>query len=62
MADGGELNLIDNELAKIMPVSGHGFSDFVNNAHIRIGINQSEDRAAKQISKWKWNRFQAQNI
>ena len=32
--DGGELNLIDNELTKIMPVSGHGFSDFVNNVHI----------------------------
>lgn len=32
--DGGELNLIDNELAKIMPVRGHGFSDFVNNVHI----------------------------
>jgi hypothetical protein len=29
-----ELNLFDNELAKIMPVSGHGFSDFVNNVHI----------------------------
>lgn len=32
--DGGELNLIDKELEKIMPVSGHGFSDFVNNVHI----------------------------
>jgi len=32
--DGGELNLIDKELAKIMPVGGHGFSDFVNNVHI----------------------------
>lgn len=32
--DGGELNLIDNELVKIMPVSGHGFSDFVNNVHV----------------------------
>ena len=31
--DGGELNLIDMELVKIMPVSGHGFSDFVNNVH-----------------------------
>src|SRR5262249_36888339 len=28
------LNLIDNELTKIMPVSGRGFSDFVNNVHI----------------------------
>jgi Zn-finger nucleic acid-binding protein len=32
--DGGELNLIDEELARIMPVSGHGFSDFVNNVHV----------------------------
>ncbi len=32
--DGGELNLIDSELAKIMPVSGKGFSDFVNNVHV----------------------------
>lgn len=32
--DGGELNLIDKELAAIMPVSGKGFSDFVNNVHV----------------------------
>ena len=32
--DGGELNLVNRELAKIMPVSGHGFSDFVNNVHV----------------------------
>jgi uncharacterized protein len=32
--DGGELNLIDRELTRIMPVSGHGFSDFVNNVHV----------------------------
>src|SRR5689334_19515714 len=32
--DGGELNLINRELAKIMPVSGHGFADFVNNVHV----------------------------
>src|ERR1700674_4198254 len=32
--DGGELNLIDKELAKIMPVKGKGFSDFVNNVHV----------------------------
>jgi Zn-finger nucleic acid-binding protein len=32
--DGGELNLIDQELAKIMPVRGTGFSDFVNNVHV----------------------------
>jgi uncharacterized protein len=32
--DGGELNLIDKELAKIMPVQGRGFSDFVNDVHV----------------------------
>ena len=32
--DGGELKLVDQELTKIMPVSGHGFSDFVNNVHV----------------------------
>ena len=32
--DGGELNLIDAELVKIMPVSGKGFSEFVNNVHV----------------------------
>jgi Zn-finger nucleic acid-binding protein len=32
--DGGELNLIDKELAKIMPVKGKGFSDFVNDVHV----------------------------
>ncbi|HVB33657.1 MAG TPA: zf-TFIIB domain-containing protein [Patescibacteria group bacterium] len=32
--DGGELNLIDKELADIMPVSGKGFSDFVNNVYV----------------------------
>ena len=32
--DGGELDLIDKDLAKIMPVSGKGFSDFVNDVHV----------------------------
>lgn len=32
--DGGELNLIDKELAATMPVTGKGFSDFVNKVHI----------------------------
>jgi Zn-finger nucleic acid-binding protein len=32
--NGGELNLVDGELAKIMPVGGHGFSDFVNDVHV----------------------------
>ncbi|MGH9327526.1 MAG: zf-TFIIB domain-containing protein [Terriglobia bacterium] len=32
--DGGELNLINKELRKIMPVQGKGFSDFVNHVHV----------------------------
>lgn len=32
--DGGELNLIDQDLARTMPVQGKGFSDFVNNVHV----------------------------
>jgi Zn-finger nucleic acid-binding protein len=45
--DGGQLNLVDQELATIMPVSGRGFSDFVNNVHVpywfqRISRKSSE--------------------
>jgi uncharacterized protein len=45
--DGGELNLIDKELTRIMPVHGKGFSDFVNNVHVpywfkRIKVKSSE--------------------
>jgi Zn-finger nucleic acid-binding protein len=52
--DGGELNLIDNELEKIMPVGGHGFSDFVNNVHIpywykRIRRDSSETDFKVQV-------------
>jgi len=32
--DGGELNIIDEKLKKIMPVHGRGFSDFVNDVHV----------------------------
>lgn len=32
--DGGELDLINKELKKIMPVEGMGFSEFVNNVHL----------------------------
>ena len=52
--DGGELDLIDKELAKIMPVSGKGFSDFVNNVHVpywykRIKRRSSEIEAQVQV-------------
>src|SRR5689334_21354340 len=32
--DGGQLSTVDKELARIMPVKGRGFSDFVNNVHV----------------------------
>ena len=32
--DGGELDLCDKELEKIMPLSGKGFSEFVNDVHL----------------------------
>jgi len=52
--DGGELDLIDKELAKIMPVSGKGISDFVNNVHVpywykRIKRRSSETDAQVQV-------------
>ena len=52
--DGGELDLIDKQLAKIMPVSGKGFSDFVNNVHVpywykRIKRKSSETDKQVQV-------------
>lgn len=32
--DGGELDLINKQLQKIMPTQGKGFSEFVNNVHL----------------------------
>lgn len=32
--DGGQLKVVDQELARIMPVKGPGFSEFVNNVHL----------------------------
>lgn len=32
--DGGELDLINKELEKIMHIKGHGFSHFINKAHL----------------------------
>lgn len=42
---GDELNLIDQELVKIMPVSGHGFSDFVNNIHVPYWFKRIKRRS-----------------
>jgi Zn-finger nucleic acid-binding protein len=32
--DGGELDVINNKLAEIMPVEGKGFSEFINDIHL----------------------------
>ena len=45
--DGGELDLIDKELAKIMPVSGKGFSDFVNNVHVPYWYKRIKRRSSE---------------
>lgn len=45
--DGGELNLIDKELARIMPVHGKGFSDFVNNVHVPYWFKRVKARSSE---------------
>lgn len=45
--DGGELNLVDAELAKIMPISGHGFSDFVNNVHVPYWFKRTRRKSSE---------------
>jgi Zn-finger nucleic acid-binding protein len=49
--DGGELDLIDKELAKIMPVSGKGFSDFVNNVHVPYWYKRVKRRSSETDSR-----------
>ncbi|MGH9733992.1 MAG: zf-TFIIB domain-containing protein [Candidatus Acidiferrales bacterium] len=45
--DGGELNLIDQELARIMPVHGKGFSDFINNVHVPYWFKRVKTRSSE---------------
>jgi Zn-finger nucleic acid-binding protein len=45
--DGGELDLIDKELAKIMPVRGKGFSDFVNNVHVPYWFQRVKKKSSE---------------
>jgi Zn-finger nucleic acid-binding protein len=45
--DGGELNLIDEELAKDMPVSGKGFSEFVNNVHVPYWFKKIQKKSSE---------------
>ena len=43
--DGGELNLIDQDLTRIMPVRGKGFSDFVNDVHVPYWFKRVKARS-----------------
>jgi Zn-finger nucleic acid-binding protein len=45
--DGGELNLIDQDLARTMPVQGKGFSDFVNNVHVPYWFKRVRNRSSE---------------
>ncbi len=51
--DGGQLDRLDQELEQDMPVSGHGFADFVHNVHLpywfqRVQRKSSEAEAPRQ--------------
>lgn len=48
--DGGQLSQINDELAAIMPVSGRGFADFVNNVHVPYW-NQRVRRKSSAVEK-----------
>ena len=45
--DAGELDRIDQDLAAIMPVSGKGFSDFVNNVHVPYWYKRIRKKSAE---------------
>jgi Zn-finger nucleic acid-binding protein len=45
--DGGELNLIDENLAKTMPVKGKGFSDFVNDVHVPYWFKRIQKKSSE---------------
>lgn len=45
--DGGELDLINRELERIMPVEGKGFSDFVNNVHLPYWYKRTRRSSAE---------------
>jgi Zn-finger nucleic acid-binding protein len=49
--DGGELNLMDEELTKDMPVSGKGFSDFVNNVHVPYWFKRVKKKSSETDTK-----------
>ena len=45
--DGGELDLIDKELVKTMPVSGKGFSVFVNNVYVPYWFKRIKQKSSE---------------
>ncbi|HEX4348047.1 MAG TPA: zf-TFIIB domain-containing protein [Vicinamibacterales bacterium] len=45
--NGGELDLVNGKIAKIMPVTGHGFSDFVNNVHVPYWYKRTKQRSSE---------------
>jgi uncharacterized protein len=51
--DGGELNIIDEKLRKIMPVTGKGFSDFVNNVHVPYWYKRTRKKSDETDFHWE---------
>jgi Zn-finger nucleic acid-binding protein len=51
--DGGELNIIDAKLKKIMPVTGKGFSDFVNNVHVPYWYKRIRKKSDETDFHWE---------
>jgi len=45
--DGGELDLINRELERIMPVAGKGFSEFVNQVHLPYWYKRIRRKSAE---------------
>lgn len=63
--DGGELDLINRELQKIMPTTGKGFSDFVDNVHLpywykRVRRKSSETDFAVEVPPIKGAEFKSE--
>lgn len=51
--DGGELNIIDAKLRKIMPTTGNGFSDFVNNVHVPYWYKRIQRKSDEVDFHWE---------
>jgi Zn-finger nucleic acid-binding protein len=62
--DGGELDLINRQLEKIMPIEGKGFSEFVNDVHLphwykRVKRKNSENDFRVEVSPIKNAKLEA---